>query len=399
MEKRDVRLGGIVQGQEEINAVLRVLNTNPPWHGSGVECNMLQKELADFLGVKYCVVVNSGSSANLLALQCLNLPKRSKVLTAACGFPATLNPILHLNYKPVLVDYDLGSFNIDLGQIEICLNKIKGIKALLLAHTLGNSLDMDCLMDIVKDYKVQLIEDCCESMGTKFAGQYLGTFGKVGTISFYPSHQISGFGGGGALYTNDEDIYNKAKSLRDWGKKNVREGYICTKLDTEVDGIPYDQQYTYETAGYNMRYPDGNCAYAREQLKKLPYFIQQRRYNYFYLETHLKDLPLIQMQYPYMSHSAFFGYPIVLKQEGLRDKLVSYLEEQGIHVRLFFAGNITRHDAYKDLKYEAICGAFPVANYLMENAFFVGVWPGLNQDDMEYMVYHLKEFFADSDVL
>ena len=393
MKKRDVMLGGIVQGQEEINAVIRVLKTNPPWHGSGVECNMLQKELADFLGVKYCVVVNSGSSANLLALQTLNLPKRSKVLTAACGFPATLNPIIHLDYKPVLVDYDLKTMNIDLNQVELALQKYTKTCAMLLAHTLGNSLDMDMLQYLMKKYDVQLIEDCCEAFGTKFGNAYLGSFGKVGTISFYPSHQISGFGGGGALYTNDEDIYSQAKSLRDWGKLNVREGYICTKLDTMVDGMPYDQQYTYETAGYNMRYPDGGCAYAREQLKKLPDFIKKRQQNYMYLHKNLADLPLYFMKWHEEASPAFFGFPIVLKQSGLRDKLVAYLEENGIHVRLFFAGNILKHTPYKKLKYNALCKHFPIADYLMKNAFFCGVWPGLIQEDMEYIVHHLKIFF------
>ena len=396
VEKRDIRLAGIVQGQEEIDAVMRVLKTNPPWHVSGSECNALQKEICEMMGVKYAIVVNSGSSANLLAMHALNLKKRQKVVTSACGFPATLNPIIHLGLTPVLVDYNLNTLNTNLYQVETCLQTKKGIKALLLAHTLGNSLDMDFLMNLVRKYKVDLIEDCCEAMGTQFDGQYVGSFGKVSTISFYSSHQISGFGGGGAVLTNDQDIYEQVKSLRDWGKKSVREGYICTKMDTMVAGMPYDQQYTYSTIGYNMRFPDGNCAYARAQLQRLSDFINKRRENYRYLEIELRNLPLKQAQYPDNSNSAFFGYPIVLggahTEKGLRDRMVEHLENNGVHVRLFFAGNILKHDAYKNLKYEALCCNFPVADYLMRNCFFVGCWPGLNIDDMQYTVDVIKEF-------
>lgn len=409
MTKRDIRLAGVVQGQEEIDAVMRVMNTDPPWHVSGKECNELQKEIADFIGVKYCIVVNSGSSANLLAMAAFNLPKKSSVLTSACGFPATLNPIIHLGLSPYLVDYDLETMNVDLKQIEMALDprlinggiekySIPRPRAMILAHTLGSSLDMDYLEYLCQKYSVDLIEDGCEAIGTEFGKRKIGGFGRVGTVSFYSSHQISGFGGGGALLTNDKNIYERAKSLRDWGKKNVREGYICTVMDAEVDGIPYDQQYTYETIGYNMRYPDANCAYAREQLKRLPDFVRLRQRNYMYLHNALQDLPLHFMTWPEDASPAFFGFPIVLKQEGLRDKLVKYLEDNGVHVRLFFAGNIMRHKPYHDIEYSCLPNVlekgFPVADYLMKNAFFCGCWPGLTIEDMEYTANVIKEFFS-----
>lgn len=396
---KDIRLAGVVQGQEEIDAVMRVMNTDPPWHVSGKECNELQKEIADYIGVKYCVVVNSGSSANLLAMAALNLPKNSNVLTSSCGFPATLNPIIHLGHTPVLVDYDLSTLQVDLNQVEEAVQKFSPA-AMILAHTLGSALDMDDLDYICKKYSVDLIEDGCEAIGTGYAGRKVGSFGRVGTVSFYSSHQISGFGGGGALLTNDQDIYERAKSLRDWGKKSVREGYICTIMDSKVDGIPYDQQYTYETIGYNMRYPDANCAYAREQLKRLPEFVKIRQRNYMYLHNALQDLPLNFMQWPMEASPAFFGFPIVLKEEGLRDKMVKYLEDNGVHVRLFFAGNILRHKPYHTLEYESLLhymdyklNRFVVADYLMKNAFFCGCWPGLTIEDMEYTANTIKEFF------
>jgi CDP-6-deoxy-D-xylo-4-hexulose-3-dehydrase len=396
---RDIRLAGVVQGQEEIDAVMRVINTNPPWHVSGPECSALQKELADYIGVKYCVVVNSGSSANLLAMAALDLPKQSYVLTSACGFPATLNPIIHLGHTPVLVDYNIKTLNIDIDEIEKALEHWPGIiKAMVVAHTLGSSLDIDRLLSLCNKYSVDLVEDGCEAIGTEYDNRKIGSFGKVNTVSFYSSHQISGFGGGGALLTNDKAIYERAKSLRDWGKKEVREGYICTVMDTMVDGIPYDQQYTYSTIGYNMRYPDANCAYARAQLKRLPSFGAIRRRNYKTIQhaLQIENIPLHYMEWPTKANPNFFGFPVVLREAGLRDKLVKHLEDNGVHVRLFFAGNILRHDAYKDLDYKCLGTSFPVADYLMENAFFCGCWPGLTIEDMEYTAQTIKDFFKQN---
>jgi CDP-6-deoxy-D-xylo-4-hexulose-3-dehydrase len=402
MKRRDVRLAGVIQGQEEIDAVIRVMKTDPPWHVSGQECALLQKELAEYIGVEYGVVVNSGSSANLLALASLNLPKGSRILTSACGFPATLNPIIHLGYTPVLVDYNINTLQIDLEQVEEALRLYKPA-AMIVAHTLGSCCNVEKLVELSEKYSCVLIEDACEAIGSEFNGKKLGSFGKIGTVSFYSSHQISGFGGGGALLTNDKEIYERAKSLRDWGKESVREGYICTVLDTVVDDIPYDKQYTYATIGYNMRYPDANCAYAREQLKRLPNFCKVRQENYCHLEQSLifkKDLSdkLIFMGVESSNAAnelAFFGFPVVLNKEGLRDKLVAFLEKEGIHVRLFFAGNILRHKAYEDIGYIYLAkeNPFPVADYLMKNAFFVGCWPGLTLEDMNYIAEKIKQFF------
>ena len=398
MQKRDIRLAGCTQGQEEIDAVMRVLNTKPVWNVSGPECDAFQKELCEYLGTKYCVVVNSGSSANLLALSGLNLPKRSYVLTSACGFPASLNPVIHLNHHPVLVDYNLSTLNIDLNQVELMLKKYNKIKAALIAHTLGVSIDMDKLMYLCNKYEIYLIEDTCESMGSTYRNKRLGSFGKVGTYSFYSSHQISAFGMGGCVVTNDEDIYNRMVSQKDWGKRVVRPGYICTKMDTVVDNIPYDKQYSYDTIGYNFRMPDGNAAYGRAQLQKLPDFMKMRQRNYNYLKQQLlnANIPLYYPIIPENSDCCYFGFPIVLQQEGLRDKLVDHLETNGVHVRLFFAGCILRHPAYKDLKYTSLYDNFETADYLMRNALFCGTWQGLSLEDMEYTAEIIKKFFNDT---
>jgi len=387
---RDILLAGIVHGQEEFDAVNRVLHTT--WHCSGPECTALQHELAELIGVKYCVALNSGSSANLLALSTLDLPPNSKVLTSACGFPATLNPIIHLGHVPVLVDYDLKTLQVDLDQVEETLAKHPDTKAMLIAHTLGSMADIDRLLAIADKHGVTLIEDCCEAIGSKYDGKSVGCFGKNGTVSFYSSHQVNGLGGGGALLTNSPEVYNQAKSMRDWGKRNVREGNIYTKMDTQVAGIMYDQQYTYQTIGYNMRFPDANCAYTREQLKRLAGFAKTRQRNYLYLNDKVKDLPLHLMQWPAKAEPAFFGFPIVPQKESCRDMLVEHLERAGVHVRLFFAGNILKHDAYQSLYYESLYQDFPVANYLMRNAFFCGCWPGLSVDDMQYISDTLHTF-------
>ena len=397
---KSVQLAGIVQGSEEIDAVNRVLTEQPYWHVSGKECRLLQEELAAYHGVKYCVVVNSGSSANLLALKSLNLPKGSKVLTSACGFPSILACIVQLGLTPVLVDYNVHTCNIDLDDVEQALIEHSDIKAMILAHTMGSPLNMERLCLLEDKYGVLLIEDACEALGAKFDGKLVGTFGKAGTVSFYSSHQISGFGGGGAILTDDEDIYTTAKSLRDWGKREVREGQICTKMDSEVDGIPYDQQYTYETIGYNMRFPDANCAYAREQLKRLDGFVEKRRENYLHMRDALafENESLLFMTWPVGAEPAFFGFPLIVRTPTFRDSLVEHMESKGVHVRLFFAGNILRHKPYKDLEYLTIEKnrkiGFPNADYLMVNALFCGCWPGLSLEDMEYSESVIKEFFT-----
>jgi len=387
MKYRDVKLAGIVQGPEEIAAVNRVLESD--WHVSGPECNAFQKELAAKIGAKHCVVVNSGSSANLLALAALNLPKGSKVLTSACGFPATLNPILHLGYEPVFVDYSRFSLQISVQDTVKAIQDDPDIKCILLAHTLGSAVHLQPILDVCEEYDVKLIEDCCEALGAKYKQRYVGSYGDIGTFSFYSSHQISGLGAGGAIVTDDEEVYRKCKSLRDWGKMNVREGYITTELDTEVDGIPYDQQYTYKTIGYNMRLPDANCAYAREQLKRLDSFVTKRKLNYGTLDSliHQLHIPILSMHMIKDIDPSPFGYPVITPQ---RDELVAFLEASGVHVRLFFAGNILRHTPYTHLSSQQ---EFPVADMLMRDAFFCGCWPGLETEDMAYIGMKIKEFY------
>lgn len=353
-------------GDEEKEAVNRVMEG--VWLASGNENVEFEKEFAQYIGSKYAVCVNSGSSANLLALAALDLPKGSKVLTSACGFPATLAPIIHLGLEPVLVDYDLKTQNIDIEQV----NKAEGISAIILAHTMGIPVDVSKITQ-----NVPIIEDCCEALGGAINGEQLGK-NNIGTYSFYPSHQITALGGGGMVTTNDENIYKRLISLRDWGKVyKDSTGYLGrnnTAYNVEVDNIPYFAHYAYDCAGYNMKLPEANAAFGRVQLDRLPGFTKKRNMNWHVLadiiDTELPEIP--ENSYP-----SFFGFTILSSH---RDKLGDYLEAYGIRHRPFFAGNITRHSPF-----EQYAGHFPVADCLMKNALFIGCHPGIDGEQLRYI--------------
>ena len=366
-------------GQAERDAVSRVLSGS--WLAAGPENEAFEAEFAQYVGSKYAVCVNSGSSANLLALASLALPKGSRVLTSACGFPATLAPILHLGLEPVLVDYNLSTLNIDIGQM---LDRVKDVDAILLAHTLGNPVEINRLW-----VGTPLIEDCCDALGTRFYGHSVGTFGTLGTFSFYPSHQITALGGGGMVVTDDAKLARRIRSMRDWGKL-VLEGYKQGEVRTTYEG-GYYPGYTYETVGFNFKLPDANAAFGREQLKRLNEFSAQRQAHYKLLWESLEDddVPwLLPSPLPAQPHVSWFGYPLVLR-EGSRDAFGAYLEAAGIRHRPFFAGNILRHPPYQHLGNPA---DFPVADYLMKNACFVGVWQGLTQAHLDYMVETIRRW-------
>lgn len=396
-EKIVVPFAGIVQGDEEEAAVLRVLRSS--WHGPGPESDAFEQEFAAYLGVEYALLTNSGSSANLLALKALNLPPGSKVLTSGCGFPATLNPILHLGLTPVLVDYDMETQNIDVGQIERELAESlflhapsQRIRAVILAHTLGNPVDMGRVVKAANFFGAVVVEDCCEAAVSKLHGQSVGTFGAMGTFSWYPSHQLNGLGSGGCVVTNDRDLAIELRSLRNWGKKVLEPSFAgdhVTEYENEIDGIPYDVAYSYQTVGFNFQPTDVQAAYLREQLKRLPDFIERRRENWEYLAQNVALPDYSTMQVLEGAEPSYFGFSLNLlgSIEGRRDELSRFLEARGIRGRPFFAGNVTRHPPYRHLFQE-----FPVADHLMRSAMFLGCWPGLSLDQMRYVAQQINEF-------
>lgn len=400
MRSKEVSFAGIVQGEEEKEAVLKVLDSK--WHGSGYECDALEKELAQYVGTKYTIVVNSGSSANLLAILALGLPKGSKILTSACGFPATLSPILHAGHVPVLVDYQLPSHNIDLEQVELAIKSDPEIRAIIFAHTMANPVDMDRILQFARRKGIFIIEDCCEALGSEIKFQYpgyepivhrVGSMGDFGTFSFYSSHQINGLGGGGAVVTSSEQMARKIRSMKEWGKLIPLDfgGVHKTMPEYFIDEILYDSQYTYVTQGFNMKWPDVNCAYTKVQLRRLEGFNEIRRRNYLALEERMKALDeyFIRMESIPGARLANFGYILTLKDGApfTRDELLNHLEENNIRTRMFFAGNITRQPAFREYFKEYL-----VADYLMRNSLYVGVWQGLDLEDMEYIVKTIKEF-------
>ncbi len=376
-------------GKEEIEATNRVLRGY--WLASGKENEAFEKEFAEYTGVKYAVCVNSGSSANLLALRALNLPKGSKVLTSGCGFPATFAPILHCGLEPVIVDYDINTHNIDVKQV---IENLPKVKAAIFAHTMGSPVDMHAIITIAKTHGVTIIEDCCEAVGSKIGGRSVGSFGTMGTFSFYPAHQMTALGGGGMITTDSKDLANTLRSLRDWGKiYNWDEPYLIdnkTRYSTKVGGVKYYKHYTYQTLGYNMKLPEANAAFGREQLKKLNKFTEKRIENYALLKSKLESVKyaFIDINITPFAKPSWFGYILTLRNTKLsRNNFGDYLEKSNIRTRPFFAGNITKHIPFK--KYER---DLEVADKLMRDSLFIGIWQGLGEEELSYVADSIKNY-------
>lgn len=377
-KRMDIDFARPVFGDQERGAVMDVLRGH--WLASGEQNQRFEEEFAEYIGVPYAVCCNSGSSANLLALASLDLPKGSKVITSGCGFPATLSPILHLGYKPVLVDYDIRTHNASVDQI---VERMPGAKALILAHTMGSPVDMRPIMEAAAKYGVAVIEDCCEALGASLDDRKVGAWGDIGTFSFYPSHQITAAGGGGMVTFKDKAQFERARSLRDWGKLATwdKGGRNNTVYQTEVDGMPYFAHYTYATVGWNFKLPEVNAAFGREQMRRLPKIVSHRRQNHDFIESRLPAGVFEPVSVPEGAVPSWFGVILTLK-EGDRNDLGERLEALGIRHRPFFAGNITRHKPFKHLK-----TALPVADRLMRDSLFVGCWAGLSGEQLDYMAW------------
>lgn len=365
-------------GDEERNAVNRVMQGTSL--ASGKENAAFEQEFAEYVGVKYAVCVNSGSSANLLAMASLNLPKGSYVMTSACGFPATLNPILHLGLKPLLVDYDTKTHNICLNDF---IQELPKVKAVILAHTMGNPVEMEQIVYAAERLGIPIIEDCCEAVGAK-----VGTWGTLATWSFYPAHQMTALGGGGMVTTDDEALYRRMKSFRDWGKMYDWDSGVGGVVTDYNSPIKYHRGYTYETVGWNMKLPEANAAFGREQLKKLDSFRDIRIDNWEYLYHNLDDLEEIYIS-PMGDGACPFGFCMDVKFN--RNEFGKFLEQNGIRHRPFFAGNILRQPAY--LSEDA--WRFRSADYLMKNTLFVGCHTKMTLDDLNHIIRKVTSYVSD----
>lgn len=382
------------------------------WLTTGRFNAMFEQRLAQFLGVKYLITVNSGSSANLVAFSALTSPKLGdraikkgdEVIGVAAGFPTTVNPILQFGAVPVFVDVDLATHNIDASKIEAAISS--KTKAIMLAHSLGNPFNLDVVTALCKKYKLWLVEDTCDALGATYNGQLVGTFGDIGTLSFYPAHHIT-MGEGGAVFTNNAQLKLIAESFRDWGrdcycppgKDNTCDKRFCwTKKELGGD-LPdgYDHKYTYSHLGYNLKITDMQAACALAQMDRLEEFIAKRRANFAYLKGRLASVAdfLRLPETTPNSEPSWFGFPLVLKESSgvKRADLINFLEENKIGTRLLFAGNLTKQPYMAGRDYR-VSGELTNTDVVMNQTFWVGTFPGLGPAQLDYIADKLEEFFG-----
>jgi len=406
-----INYGGRIYDEEEmVNLVDSSLDF---WLTAGRYAKQFEKEFAEFLGVKYCLLTNSGSSANLLAVSALTSPKLGErrlkpgdeVITVACGFPTTLNPIIQNSLVPVFVDVSLGSYNIKAEEIEKAISK--KTKAIFIAHTLGNPFDIDAVLKISKKHNLWVIEDNCDALGSKYKGKYTGTFGDISTSSFYPAHHIT-MGEGGAVMTNDPLLKMIIASFRDWGRDcwcEPGQDDTCKKrFSWQLGKLPlgYDHKYIYSHVGYNLRVTDMQAAIGVAQLKKLPQFIVARRKNfdsiYNFLRKYYKYFILPEVADNVQP--SWFGFPILVKEGApfTRNDIVKYLEDNKIATRMLFGGNLIKQPAYQDVEY-IVYKDLANTDMVMSNLFWIGVYSGITKKELDYIFAIFENFFKELKLL
>ena len=378
------------------------------WLTTGRFNDQFEAELAKFLGVNHLITVNSGSSANLVAFNTLTSPKLGdraikpgdEVIGVAAGFPTTVNPILQFGAVPVFVDVELGTYNIDASKIEAAITP--KTKAIMLAHTLGNPFNVDAVVAICKKHKLWLVEDCCDALGSTYRGQLVGTFGDIGTLSFYPAHHIT-MGEGGAVFTNNAELKLIAESFRDWGrdcycppgKDNTCSKRFCWKLGNLPEG--YDHKYTYSHLGYNLKITDMQAACGVAQLQRASEFVQTRKDNFAFLKDRLKSCEefLLLPQASEHSDPSWFGFPITLKDNSpvSRLDLLTYLDQNKVGTRLLFAGNLTRQPYMLGRNFRVV-GELTNTDVVMNNTFWIGVQPALTKDMMQFAVSKIEAYLG-----
>ena len=401
-----VPVSGKVIGAKELQ--LMVEASLDGWLTTGRFNTMFEERLAKFLGVKHLITVNSGSSANLVAFSTLTssrlgdraIKPGDEVIGVAAGFPTTVNPILQFGAVPVFVDVDLATHNLDASKIEAAISP--KTKAIMLAHSLGNPFNLDVVTALCRKHGLWLVEDCCDALGAKYNGQMVGTFGDIGTLSFYPAHHIT-MGEGGAVFTNDPELKLIAESFRDWGrdcycppgKDNTCNKRFCWKLGDLPEG--YDHKYTYSHLGYNLKISDMQAACALAQMDRVEDFISARKANFKYLKERLQACAqfLHLPEATPNSEPSWFGFPLVLKEDAgvKRTDLINFLDQNKIATRLLFAGNLTRQP-YMIGRNFRVSGDLANTDTVMNQTFWLGVWPGLTTQQLDYVVDKLEEFFG-----
>jgi len=371
------------------------------WLTTGRFAAQFEREFAAFMGVRCASLVNSGSSANLAALSCLTSPSLGdrkllagdEVITVAAGFPTTVNPILQNGLIPVFVDVQIPTYNVDVTQLEAAVSE--RTKAIILAHTLGNPFDVDAVMALATKHNLWVIEDCCDAVGSLYKGRGVGTFGHLATTSFYPAHHIT-MGEGGCVLTQSPALKKLAESFRDWGRDcwcDPGKSNTCgCRFEWKLGDLPtgYDHKYIYSHIGYNLKATDMQAAVGVAQLKKLPSFIAARRANSVQLRAALSDLDdiFILPEATKDSEPSWFGFPLAVRTGKdactSRAQVVRFLESRNIATRLLFGGNLLRQPAYRGIQRRVI-GDLPNSDFVMNNVFWIGLYPGITQAMIDYM--------------
>lgn len=399
--------GKVIDGSDVSAVVDSALDA---WFTTGRFAEVFERNLARFVGVRSVSLVNSGSSANLVALSALTSPKLGdrrlmpgdEVITVAAGFPTTVNPIFQNRLVPVFVDVTIPTYEIDATQLEAA--RSEKTKAIFVAHTLGNTFDLDLVCSFARKHNLWLIEDCCDALGSTYKGRNVGTFGDIATVSFYPAHHIT-TGEGGAVLTGQPNLQTLIESFRDWGRdcwcEPGKDNTCGKRFEWQLGSLPcgYDHKYTYSHIGYNLKATDMQAALGASQLTKLPNFIAHRKQNFAFLRQKLQPLEdlLVLPEATSGADPSWFGFPIGIRKGApiSRTELTRALEAKKIGTRLLFGGNLARQPAYAGTQYRVI-GNLPNSDYVMNNVFWIGVYPGLTQEMLTFAAETVFEFAASS---
>lgn len=408
-----ISYGGRVFDEKEI--VNLIDSSLDFWLTTGKYAEKFEVDFAAFLGVKHCSLTNSGSSANLLAFMALTshklgdrrIKKGDEVITVAAAFPTTVAPIIQYGAIPVFVDVTLPTYNIDITKLEAALSE--KTKAIMIAHTLGNPFDLQAVKDFCDQHNLWLVEDNCDALGTKYLynGEWKnsGTIGHIGTSSFYPPHHMT-MGEGGAVYTNDTQLKRIVESFRDWGRDcwcpSGKDDTCKNRFTQQFGELPvgYDHKYVYSHLGYNLKVTDMQAAIGCAQMDKMPTFIEVRRKNWQMLREGLNDLQhvLILPESTHGSKPSWFGFLLTVKEDAgfTRDEMVGYLEEAKIQTRMLFAGNLLKHPCFDEMRATGegyrVVGELTNTDVIMNRTFWIGVYPGMNEDMVKYMIKVVHDF-------
>jgi CDP-6-deoxy-D-xylo-4-hexulose-3-dehydrase len=378
------------------------------WLTTGRFNDEFERKLAAFLGVKHVLTTNSGSSANLLAFTALTSPSLGlralkagdEVISVAAGFPTTVNPIIQNGCVPVFVDVDIPTYNVDASQLEAAISD--KTRAIMLAHTLGNPYNLKVVTELARKHRLWLVEDCCDALGSTYDGRLVGTFGDIGTLSFYPAHHIT-MGEGGAVFTSNSELKRILESFRDWGRDCYcapgMENTCGKRFGWDLGALPkgYDHKYTYSHAGFNLKITDMQAACGLAQLERLPGFIERRKANFNFLRKRLESLQdfVILPEPTESSDPSWFGFLITLRESASvnRVDLLKYLDQHRIGTRLLFAGNLVRQPYFASQKFRVV-GELPRTDKILNDTFWIGVYPGLTEEMLDYSCAKIEEFFG-----